>query len=115
MATKRLVESKLRELISRLDQAREGQESLSRALPEARVVEVVVPDLDQNYWCELADGRMGSLHRGRPQEPDIRVEAESDVLVEIVDGERSIFSSYLGGRVKIEASFADLMRLRKLA
>ena len=65
MATKRLVESKLRELISRLDQAREGQESLSRALPEARVVEVVVPDLDQNYWCELADGRMGSLHRGR--------------------------------------------------
>src|SRR5690349_19058616 len=115
MATKRIVESKLRELISRLDQAREGQMSLSRALPEARVVEVFVSDLDQSYWCELAEGRMGALHRGAPGGSDIRVEAESDVLVEMVDGERSIFSSYLGGRVKVEASFADLMRLRKLA
>ena len=115
MATKRLVESKLRELISRLDRAQEGQESLSRALPETRVIEVFVSDLDQTYWTELAAGRMGALRKGRPEGTDIRVEAESDVLVEMVDGERSIFSSYLGGRVKIEASFADLMRLRKLA
>ena len=115
MATKRLVESKLRELISRLDRAQEGQENLSRALPETKVVEVFVSDLDQSYWTELTGGRMGPLRRGRPQGTDIRVEAESDVLVEMVDGERSIFSSYLGGRVKIEASFADLMRLRKLA
>ena len=115
MATKRLVESKLRELISRLDQAQEGQEGLSRALPETKVIEVFVSDLDQSYWAELAGGRMGQLRKGRPEMTDIRVEAESDVLVEMVDGERSIFSSYLGGRVKVEASFNDLMRLRKLA
>jgi len=115
VATKRQVESKLRELIERLDRATEGRDSLSEALPEARIVEVVVTDLDQSFWTELAAGRMGPLHRGAPDAADIRVEAESDVLVELVDGERSIFSSYLGGRVKIEASFTDLMRLRKLA
>ena len=115
MATKRQVESKLRELIRRLDEAQDGQQNLSQALPDARIVEVLVTDLGQSYWTELAGGRMGQLHRGAPEEADIRVEAEGDVLVELVDGRRSIFSSYLAGRLKVEASFADLMRLRKLA
>lgn len=115
MATKRQVESKLRELIARLDGAAGGVEALSRALPETRVVEVNVPDLDATYWTELAGGRMGSLHRGRPERGDIRLTADSDELVAMVDGKRSLFSSYLGGRVRVEASFSDLMRLRKLA
>ena len=58
---------------------------------------------------------MGPLHKGAPDRADIRLEAGSDVLVEIVDGKRSLFSSYVAGRVKVEASFADLLRLRKLA
>jgi hypothetical protein len=115
VATKRQVESKLRELIKRLDQAQNGQDSLSQALPDARVVEVYVPDLEQSFWTELAGGRMGRLHSGPPGRSDIRVEADSDVLVDLVDGQRSIFSSYLAGRVKVEASFTDLMRLRRLA
>jgi hypothetical protein len=115
MATKREVERKLRELIKRLDQA-DGdlRVSLADALPDSRVVEVTVPDLEATYWTELSRGRMGRLHVGAPPEAAIRVEAPSDVLVELVDGHRSLFSSYLGGKVKIEASFSDLLRLRKL-
>ncbi len=115
VATKRQVETKLRQLIGRLHGADEGVEALAKALPEAKVIEVVVPDLDQTYWTKLEHGRMGPLHPGAPDRADIRLEAGSDVLVEIVDGERSLFSSYVAGRVKVEASFADLLRLRKLA
>ena len=115
MATKRQVETKLRQLIGRLHDADQGVEALAKALPEAKVIEVVVPDLDQVYWTTLENGRMGPLHKRAPDRADIRLEAGSDVLVEIVDGNRSLFSSYVAGRVKVEASFADLLRLRKLA
>ena len=115
MATNQQVEAKLRELIRRLEAAEEGKEALARALPEPRVIQVEVPDLGQTYWTELAGGRMGTLRKGASPGADIRIRADSDELVQMVDGKRSLFSSYIGGKVKIEASFADLMRLRKLA
>ena len=116
MATKREVERKLRELIKRLDDADGGvRGSLAGALPDSRVIEVIVPDLGTSYWTELQGGKLGALHSGVPSEPEIRVHVPSDVLVELVEGHRSMFSSYLSGQVKIEASFGDLLRLRKLA
>ena len=116
MATRRQVETKLRELIQRLDATNgDVKASLSDALPESRVIELAIPDLDAVYWTELAEGRMRGLHRGPPEEADIRVRVTSDHLVELVDGEKSLFSSFAGGHIKIEASFSDLMRLRKLA
>lgn len=116
MATKRQVERKLRELIKRLDDPEGGlRGSLAGALPDSRIIEVIVPDLGVSYWTELRGGMMGALHSGVPSEPEIRVHAPSDVLVELVEGHRSMFSSYLSGQVKIEASFSDLLRLRKLA
>jgi hypothetical protein len=45
----------------------------------------------------------------------MRLEVESDDLIDIIDRRRSMFSSYVAGRMKVEASFADIMRLRKLA
>ena len=90
------------------------QGSLADTLPEARVIEVVLPDVDLSYWTQMAKGRMGALHRGAPPQSDIRVRVGSDHLVDLVDGKRSLFSSYLAGQVKIEASLSDLMRLRRL-
>jgi hypothetical protein len=115
VATKRQVETKLRELIKRLEKTDQGVAALSDALPEPRVIEVYVPDLDESFWTELASGKMGKLHGGKPQRTDIRLEAGSDDLIEVLDGRRSMFSSYVAGRMKVEASFADIMRLRKLA
>jgi hypothetical protein len=116
LGTKRQVESKLRELINRLDQTEEGVTALSQALPDRRVIEVHVVDLEATYWTDLADGRMDPLRRGPADgDPDMRLEMESDDLIDIIDGRRSMFSSYVAGRMKVEASFADIIRLRKLA
>jgi hypothetical protein len=116
VATKRQVETKLRELIKRLDQANtEVRGSLDEALPDSRIIEVEIPDLGTSYWTELAGGRMDGLHEGRPRESEIRVRVSSDSLVELVDGKKSLFSAYLAGQVSIDASFSDLLRLRKLA
>jgi hypothetical protein len=42
------------------------------------------------------------------------VSAASDDLVDMIDGNKSLFSSYLSGHIKIQASLSDLLSMRKL-
>ena len=114
MATKQEVEAKLRELISRLEATEEARGSLAGSLPEARIIAVQVSDLGTEYWTEMSDGVMDELREGAPARADIRIRAASDQLVDIIDGRRSMFSSVMTGRVKVEAGLADLLRLRRL-
>jgi hypothetical protein len=58
---------------------------------------------------------MDTLHRGVPPHTDIRMVVDSDHLMELLDGKRSLFSSFVSGSVKIQASLSDLIRLRKMA
>lgn len=114
MATTEEVEERLRELFARLDQSDDGARSLGRAIPERRVLALRVPDLDREYWTELEAGRMSELQDGPVGDPHIRVTASSDELVDLIDGKGSLFSAYMAGRVRIESSLSDLLRLRKL-
>jgi predicted lipid carrier protein YhbT len=115
VATATEVETKLEELIGRLagDEGTAGE--LGRSLPDRRVLSVHVTDLEADWWTTLESGRMGRLRRGPPEDADIRVRARSDDLVSLIDGRGSLFSAYLAGRVRIEASFSDLLKLRRLA
>jgi hypothetical protein len=108
------VEEKLRELIARLDASENGARALGESLPDSRVLALHVSDLGTDYWTELAGGRMGELHDGARDDADIRITAASDDLVGVIDGRGSLFSAYVAGRVRIDASFGDLLRLRKL-
>ncbi len=115
MATQKQVESKLRQLIGRLDKADEGvRDKLTRALPNPRIVQIEVSDIDAAYWTELGGGHLGDLHPGRAPDPDIRMTSSSDDLVAMVDGTKSLFSSYLAGHVKVQASISDLLALRRM-
>jgi len=116
VATRAEVGDKLRELIGRLDDAdEEVRDKLADSLPESRSIEIRLTDLETSFWTELAGGRMGKLRSGEKEDADMRIEVRSDDLVALVDGKRSLFSSYLSGQVRIRASVSDLMRLRKLA
>jgi predicted lipid carrier protein YhbT len=114
LATPEEVEIKLRELIARLASSEDAARSLGRSLPERRVLAVHVSDLDADWWTTIEGGALGDLRAGRPERGDIRVEATSQDLIRLIDGEGSLFSAYLAGRVRIEASFSDLLRLRRL-
>lgn len=115
MASKEEVEERLRALIDRLGTNDEAARALERSLPDPRILELHVTDLDARYWTELAGGRLGSLHEGAPEEAHIRISTSSDDLIGFVDGGASLFSAYVAGRVRVEASFGDLLKLRKLA
>jgi hypothetical protein len=115
VATKKHVESKLHELIGRLDRAGpEAHGPLARALPKTRVIQMDVSEPQASYWIELSGGRLGKLHTGKACDPDIRVMAKSDDLIAMIDGNRNLFSSYLAGHIRVQASISDLMALRRL-
>lgn len=112
--TKKLVAARLQELIDRLDDAGEEMKGrLAQAVP-SRIIQIEVPDIDASFWTELEDGRMHGLHEGDSPDADIRVTAESQSLIDMIDGKKSLFSSYVAGRVRIDASMADLFALRRL-
>lgn len=116
MATKTEVAAKLHELIRRLDDAGDGvQDTLAESLPDPKVVEVHIDDLDDRFWTEMAGGRFGDLREGAQADADIKIRLSSDDLVDLVDGNASLFSKVLAGHVRIDASLSDLLRLRKLA
>jgi hypothetical protein len=114
MASPTEVERKLSELIARLDANEKGARSLADTLPEPRTLAVHVTDIDARYWTVLDRGRMAPLEKGPREQAEIRVRAPSDVLVDLIDGNGSLFSAYLAGRIRIDASMSDLLRLRKL-
>ena len=114
MASRTEVERKLSGLIARLDASQEGARSLAGTLPEPRTLAVHLSDLGDTYWAVLEGGRLGALTRGEPDRGDITIRAPSDVLVDLIDGNGSLFAAYLAGRIRIEASVSDLLRLRRL-
>ena len=115
MATKKDVESKLRELIGRLDRAGpKAHGQLAQALPDARVIQMDVSEPQASYWTELSGGKLGKLHTGKAPDPDIRGTAGADDLIAMIDGNRNLFSSYLAGHIRVQASISDLMALRRL-
>jgi predicted lipid carrier protein YhbT len=115
VATRAQVRAKLRAVIARLEDADpEVHGDIARTLSEPRIVQVDVPDLEASFWAELSGGRLGPLHDGEADRVDIRVTADGGDLVEMLEGKRNLFSSYMAGHIKVQASLSDLLALRRL-
>ncbi|MEU3657539.1 SCP2 sterol-binding domain-containing protein [Streptomyces sp. NPDC032161] len=76
-----------------------------------------VRDLDVTFVGRLTDGRIQVLNTvdGPPSEKaEIRLAMNGDDLVAMVDGELNFAKAWGSGRVRLEAGFRDLLRLRAL-
>ncbi|MEI7031365.1 SCP2 sterol-binding domain-containing protein [Streptomyces pratensis] len=76
-----------------------------------------IRDLDVTFTGRLADGRVevGETVEGPPRErAEIRLAMTSDDLVALVDGELNFAKAWGTGRVRLEAGFRDLLKLRSL-
>ncbi|WP_405011038.1 SCP2 sterol-binding domain-containing protein [Kitasatospora sp. NBC_01539] len=84
--------------------------------------------LDRSLTCHLTDLGLtfsGRLRGGRivdvvetpgppPAKADIRLTMTGDDLVDMVGGRLNFASAWASGRVRLEAGFRDLLRLRTL-
>ncbi|MFE3328422.1 SCP2 sterol-binding domain-containing protein [Streptomyces sp. NPDC059176] len=76
-----------------------------------------IKDLDVTFTGRLSSGRIEVLQTldGPPeQKADIRLGMTGDDLVAMVDGELNFAKAWASGRVRLEAGFRDLLRLRAL-
>ncbi|MFJ4964934.1 SCP2 sterol-binding domain-containing protein [Streptomyces sp. NPDC088729] len=76
-----------------------------------------IKDLDITFTGRLADGRIlvRDTVEGPPRaKAEIRLAMTSDDLVSLVDGRLNFAKAWGSGRVRLEAGFRDLLKLRSL-
>jgi putative sterol carrier protein len=73
-----------------------------------------ITDLDLAFHGRLTAGRILDLAEGDDPSAKLKLTSTSDDLVALVEGRLNAASAWASGRVKIDASLMDLMKLRKL-
>ncbi|MGA5556608.1 SCP2 sterol-binding domain-containing protein [Streptomyces lavendulocolor] len=82
-----------------------------------RTLSCHVTDLDVTFTGRLAGGRLEVLDRvdgPPPERADVRLAMAGDDLVAVVGGELNFARAWASGRIRLEAGFRDLLRLRSL-
>jgi len=73
-----------------------------------------IKDLEQNYQLEVSDGEVVGLTAGSLESPDIRISADGDTLVGILQGEINAMSAFMGGKIQVDAPLPDLLKLQQI-
>jgi len=76
-----------------------------------------IPDLDVVFFATLNDDGIEDLRHSEGAQTagaQVRLAAQSDDLIALVQGELSPPSAWATGRLKVEASVLDLLKLRTL-
>ncbi|ADG88727.1 hypothetical protein TBS_10260 [Thermobispora bispora] len=82
-----------------------------------RTVACLIPDLGVTFYGRVHPDGLEPFGEepppdGRPV--DVKLTLTSEDLISMVNGELDMARAILGGRVKIDASLGDLLRLRRL-
>jgi predicted lipid carrier protein YhbT len=79
-----------------------------------RTVSCTLRDLDVVFAARLSDGQLGDIRKADTAEAQIRITLSSDDLLALVAGTLNMASAWATGRVRIDASMRDLLRLRNI-
>lgn len=111
MATVAQCEVALAELARRLDEY--PHETRRDKIPD-RTVELALLDLDVCFTARLHDGQLIDICRGSLTKPNIRLTMTSDDLLDLTDKRIRFTQAWASGRIHLDASLRDLLRLRAL-
>jgi putative sterol carrier protein len=80
-----------------------------------RTVACSIPDLATSFSGEFRGGELFGLTEGVPDRgAQIVLIVDSDDLVALADGSLSAGAAWASGRLKVDASLFDLLRLRTI-
>ena len=83
-----------------------------------RSVSCEIPDLKVTFHGDLKDARLDNVRAYPAPESvpnaQIRLVIPSDDLIALVNGQLSFIPAWTSGRIKVNASFGDLLKLRKI-
>ena len=73
-----------------------------------------VPDLGVTFSGALSEGHITGITTDPAPKAQVRLTVSSDDLVALTDGHLDFGKAWLSGRVKVEASVRDLLKLRSM-
>lgn len=80
-----------------------------------RTIVCTVPDLERSFRTELRKGKLSEVTVvDTGTKADARLTARSDELVALLEGRSNIATAFLFGKIRIDASPADMLLIRKL-
>lgn len=111
MASLEQCEAALAVLAARLEEY--PHEERRDRIPD-RTVELALLDLDVSFRGRLHDGQLVDIEQGCLDKPNIRLTMNSDDLIELTDKRLRFSHAWASGRLHLDASLRDLLRLRGL-
>jgi hypothetical protein len=80
-----------------------------------RTISCRVPDVDRAWVTRLHAGGLDPFEpTDDPKSAQVRLAVDSDDLIALADDELGVAKAWASGKLKIEASIFDLLKLRKL-
>ena len=110
MATAEECEQALADLADRLS----ANESAQQRVSFDRSLTCTIRDLDLIFAGRLNGGHLVEIRRAQSKDAQIKLSMNSDDLVALVAGRLKMASAWATGRVRIDASIRDMLRLRSL-
>ena len=111
MATVEECQAALEMLVARLADV---DPRLRQRHAQNRTVAVRVPDLGTTFHGVLRDGLIDDIRAQSNGSAQIVFTAVSDDLVAVLDGRLGVPTAVASGRLKVDASLTDLLKLRLL-
>ena len=102
--------ARVAELADRLDAV---DETVRKANTPDRTLSLRLTDLDEEIHGRLHDGRLIDIGAGADPAAQLKGSISSDDLVALVERTLPLPEAILGGRLKIQASWRDLLELRR--
>jgi|GEM_PF-375784 len=102
-------------IISLADQLNAADVEARRKHIPDRTLELTLSDLGASFHGRLTDGELVDIREATSgKKPHIKLMMRSDDLLLMTEGELHFAHAWATGRVRLDAGFRDLLRLRKL-
>ncbi|HET8970840.1 MAG TPA: hypothetical protein VFN19_07265 [Candidatus Nanopelagicales bacterium] len=112
MASAEAADAAVAELPDRLH----GVPEQTRAKIPDRTVSLLLTDLDRGYGARLVGGELVDLTRlpdTRADPADVRLTMTSDSLLDLLTGQLSFVRGWAAGKIRVSASLANVLELRR--
>lgn len=111
MATKQECEAAFSQLADKLGQV---DEKTRKKVVLDRSVSATITDLDTAFQGRLRDGGLHDIEEVSKASAQVKLTMSSDTLIALTDGSLGFGSAWATGKLKIDASVLDLLKLRSL-
>ena len=80
---------------------------------KTRVIQLSLTD-GHGYWFHIVEGKLAGIQHGQHASPDAVVTVSKHDLLAVFNGELKAMQAYLTGRVRVKASFGDILFAQSL-